>query len=597
MPNLEDASGWLQPIDVSGENLAASAVSRGGWVQATHFADELLLFGVNGTAEKGWGIRSLARELWKREFLTGRDKSGNPRITDQFQDVTVIVDLGGRFGIDSLSFRAHPERPEWFVRGYQLFVHPGIDAVEIPDRTVFGVWVSWFPFIEDWPLLLRDDFVEEEDFDNAQPGVIGEGIPLTQARYLAFNDFNSLPDPEGWEIDEFQVWGAGFVLSSTYRSQVIDLGGLVNLGRIDWHGQIPEGTSVSIRTRTGRTTEPNRYFERTGFGLTGQTQVSRARYESLRASQQGDVVIDTENWDEWSAPYAVSGIQLHALGPRRALEVEVSFESDTPLQRPRLDSLSIEFSQNLLADDLIGEIEPAEVVPGEVNSLRYWFRAVLGRNNMGFDGLRIDTPASILSGSIRNLKIDGESVPFLSSIDSAGVSIHFAADAVEAQADTVLVSVDFDARVFLHGTPFSGRVLDERTGEVSQDVLPGDANPEAGSDEVGVFWDLTGDLISAFEVSNRVVTPNRDGSNDDLVLNYSLLQLISDVDVEFEILDMSGQRIFRQRQLQAAGRHELMWNGIRADGRQAPPGLYVYRLVVSGAHKDQSRTGTLAIAY
>lgn len=594
MDNLEAPGGWLQPVDVTGQNLAASAIDRGGWVKGTHFSEESLVRAINGVPEWGWGIRSLARELWQRDYVQGRDKQGNPRITDQFQDVTVLIDLGARFGVDSLSFQGYPGRPEWFVRAYQVFAHPGVPLIEPPPRTEFGVWVSWFPFVEDWPLLAEDDFVRAAD------GRVGRRVPLTQARYVALNDFISLPDPEGWEIDEFQVWGAGFVLSSRYETRVIDLGDTYNLGRLSWHADVPEGTRLSVRTRTGLTPEPFLYHERTGLGLTGQTEVTRARYERLRPNQQGDVAIDVQSWDEWSAPYEeVGSARLRARGPRRALQVAVAFDSDSPFLRPRLDSLAVEYSTDLLARQLVGEIEPNRVTPGEVSRLRYWLRAVVGPESAGFDALRVDTVAQVIPGSVRELRVGGEVASLAAAVDGAGFEVRFPEHRVAPQAgpDTVEVSVAFDALVYLHGTTFEGRVFDTRTQEVPQDVIPGDASPAAVGDGVGVAWPLDGRVIAGLRASSPVITPNGDGRNDELALSYSLLQLLTPVPIRLEVFDLRGRTVYAAQLRQGAGHFTTTWSGAGAGGQLVPPGLYLYRLQVSEERGGERHGGTVAVAY
>ncbi len=597
MDNLEDASGWLQPIDVSGQNLTDSAIRRRGWVDGTHFADEPHLFGINGTLDAGWGISATAtRDVWARDFVVGRDKSGNVRIsTEEFQDVTVIVDLGARFGVDSLSVISRLGKEDRFIKAFQVFVNDGQEIfVPPPGEEELGFWESWFPIIQDWPLLATVERVEEDR--------VGLRVPVTNVRYVAFNDNISLPDPEGWEIDEFQLWGAGYVLSADYVSEVINLGQeSFNLGDIRWEVSADPGATVEIRTRTGQTAEPNLYFERTGRGLSGVTEVTRQRYRSLQTGQRAGVILDSENWDEWSAPYPATGQEpIRALGPRSAFQFQVGFRSDSPLARARVDLLSLEYSTDRVARSVVGEVLPEVVEPGEVNRLQYSLRAALGPGDTGFDGLRIRAPIELDQERLEqvSLNVNGITVPSTVQLESDGFSVLFPGDPVRftSRTDTTTIDLTFDARVFLHGTRFSGEVFDSVSDDVAQDVLPGDASPVSDTNDLQVAWDLNGELITAVEVEPATLTPNGDGVNEVMRISYSLLQLLVPSQVKLEIFDLAGRAVFTDSELRSTGRYSITWDG-RTGDQLVPPGSYLYRLVVDNEQGSDAVTGIVAVAY
>ena len=99
-------------------------------------------------------------------------------------------------------------------------------------------------------------------------------------------------------------------------------------------------------------------------------------------------------------------------------------------------------------------------------------------------------------------------------------------------------------------------------------------------------------------MSHPVFTPNGDGINDQVELNYSLLQLVKPVGVEVGIYDLAGRRVRTGLDAESAsGAYAVAWDG-RDDQRQlVPPGLY---LVVVQVHTERGtfvRTGSMGVAY
>ena len=604
MQSLEEIDGWLQPIDMTGQNLAREALSRGGWVAGSHFSEDDLERGINGIQGAGWGVRPIGRTLWTRNFIQTRDKQGNLETTDQFQDITIIIDLGGRFGVDSLSFYPRAQHlgdnetvraESWFIRAYQIFTNEGLELFSPPPRTAFGAWTSWLPFVQDWKRVAQDEEVDQEKRR------VELAIPLEKVRYIALNDFIGQPDPEGWEIDEFEVWGRGYALTAIYFSDVVDLGGLYNLGSLKWSVEADPGAGVTIFTSTGKTNEPFLYYERTGLGLTGETQVTRAHYLRLRDNQRGTVELDAENWDDISAPYPPSGNEpIAALGPRRALQFAILFDSSSPFARARLDFMTIEYSTLLPAREVLGEMAPREISPGQLNSFEYALLAVLGSESTGFDAIRVSTPAAVEQSSIANLRIDETPVPFTSAMDEDGFTLLFEQNRVQQPArgvDSVRVAFNFDARVFLHGTRFEGVVFDSQTGEIPQDIVPGDATMDLDTSDLDTGWSLGGNLIAALDLSTPVVTPNGDGLNDAVRISYSLLQVTAQARITLSVYDLSGALIFARIESQELGYHELEWNGTDNQGGLVSPGMYIYRLEIDLDSGSQQRMGTIGVAY
>ncbi len=78
-------------------------------------------------------------------------------------------------------------------------------------------------------------------------------MKVTANMYIQVSDYASTD--EGLSIDWLHV--APYTASGTFTSRVFDAGGPTNWGAINWHGDTPAGTSISISVSTGDTPNPN----------------------------------------------------------------------------------------------------------------------------------------------------------------------------------------------------------------------------------------------------------------------------------------------------------------------------------------------------
>jgi flagellar hook assembly protein FlgD len=131
-------------------------------------------------------------------------------------------------------------------------------------------------------------------------------------------------------------------------------------------------------------------------------------------------------------------------------------------------------------------------------------------------------------------------------------------------------------------------------------VQPGDANPEVLTNALRVLTSAAsaGSLVSSLALSSPVFTPNGDGVNDQLELNYSLLQLVKPVGVEVAIYDLAGRRVRTLLDANStSGAYAVTWNG-RDDQRQVvPPGIYVAVIQVHTERETFVRTSSMGVAY
>ena len=283
------------------------------------------------------------------------------------------------------------------------------------------------------------------------------------------------------------------------------------------------------------------------------------------------------------------------------MQFRIDFQSSSPYARAKVDFLSIDYSTSLVAREVVGEVSPRLVSPGETTSFTYVLFAVFGPENSGFDAIRISTPVKVNPSTIRDLLIDGSPSPFSKEADYKGLTIHFPENRLPKRrvrtTDSVRVAFTFDSKVLMHGTRFEGKIFDSRTEEVPQDILPGDATPDLDTNDLIVGWRLGGDLITAVEVSSEVITPNGDGVNDAALISYGLLQLTLPTRVSVSIHDLSGPVIFERTEFQTSGLYSVQWDGRDERGRVVLPGVYVYRIVADVESGPQSQIGTIAVVY
>ena len=568
---LDDTAeeGWLQPIFVSNQNLSLSSIDRGGWVNSDfRLGVELLPKIINGDHSAAFPDLS--------------DRSVERRVNKADLPVTLILDLGGPFGVDSLSFYPREGLEQAFMRGYQVWVHDGIglDELKLPLRG------HWFSVVKDWKLV-----AEKAQTDNPFARI---KLPLQVVRYVAISDTISLPDPTLWEIDELEVWGNGYALVGHYESDVIDLGDRASLGNLTWSALSDSGSALLIRTRTGQTADPFVYHRLTGLGLEGEERVTQAKYKKLRPTEKGSIQPDTENWSGWSAPYPSTGKEpLIALASAQYIQFRIDFQSFSPLFRSRIDSLSVEFSTPLFGREFIAELTPQHVVPGKKTAFTYAVRAVLEPEDGGIDGLQVATP---LPAEVKEVRINGDPVAYSENVGVDGFAVSFPENRITEHA--TLLEVDFETEVLVYGTRFTGRVFDtERKGDIPQIIVPGDATPDINTDDLLVKWDLDRSLLASVDISQHHLTPNGDGVNDAVEISYSLLQVIRSIQVSVEIFDLSGQRLWHQSAEQANGQYAISWKGLDDAGQVVPPGLYVYQLVADADQGSNVYVGTLAVVY
>ena len=425
-----------------------------------------------------------------------------------------------------------------------------------------------------------------------------------------------------WEIAELEVYGEGFVEKAVYLSQILDFGRNVSWDKIRWTGELPPGTRVDIRTRTGKTPDPNLYFDESING--DIVPITLKQYEKIDPKGRLPTVYDTDNWSFWSPPYDFAaglrdetvaaetwqdGTPLASPSPSRYIQIAIRIFSNL-ITTPRLDQLSLHFSESPAAEAIVGEIWPIEVDSFEPVIFTYVVRPTLDERNIGFDRLEILTHTR--PSELRSVVVNAEEIPFtlVDEISAASDEVPFPAQIFEDRivvgfpklagtADNFKqIEVVFATSVLRFGTPFNSWVYDSTDpNRIKQAVQPGNATYRFSSNALAVRTPIGGQLFADVRAEPRVFTPNGDGINETLTVSYKLRKVTDERPVLLRIFDLAGTQVTTLKPLLSrSGEFSRAWDGRASSGQLSPPGTYIYELS-SGSLTGQTQLGLFSLAY
>ena len=426
-------------------------------------------------------------------------------------------------------------------------------------------------------------------------------------------------------ISGFEIFAQGVPQRAVYLSQIIDLGKVLNFGRLHWsatslrleNGVIVEAPDAPVwlkaEVRGGRDSDPATYNEFTDLGR--EKEVSREDYEKLsplfnrepKPGLRASIGYDSENWSFWSVPFTESGGNLR-LRSGSHLQLTLTLESRDVDAWIRLDSLWIETAP-LLADEVFAEVarlddlQPArgvtEVELGQQTEFVYQVRAEFDSGTApGFDALRIRTGSR---AAFRSLEMGTPPVsvnPTQVIEEDDGLSIHLSEKITSA--NNAPIRVVFSGEIFEFAATFAGEIFNAGSESLPQPIAAGDASEAISTSSLQVLGAAgkSPDFIQSFTLSTPVLTPNGDGIHDQLNINYSLFRLTGPVPVALEVYALDGRRVAHiDKGLQDSGPRQLDWDGRDEAGQILPPGLYLLSVSLLTEFAQSKQLLTLGIAY
>ena len=367
-------------------------------------------------------------------------------------------------------------------------------------------------------------------------------------------------------------------------------------------------------------------------------------------------------WSPWSEPYQPTAqgniAPITSPSPRKFMQVRVDINSNDPEVTARVKSLHIDLAPPIstelagelavvteMREDLLAQTAdygpPWQIPPLEHQPFSYFLRAAGPDPNVagvaeGFDEMLLLTPTAaelvgVRLGTVSVTEIGGgrasqtefvqafvldeaEGVfkdrdsglvlPVYSSKDSLRIVFPASINKGFTEKKNALVEVQFRTRTLKAGTEFRAFVRD------SQDALAIFQRVEAEGRDATELVDSqtarptilhTGEVVGEVVVP-AVFTPNGDGINDELEIQFSVLRLREDRPISVAFFDLAGRQVGRATP--ASGREEgqsgllsFSWDGRDSARKQVPPGIYLCRIELQSDADDIRVRRIVSVVY
>lgn len=384
--NSKSTSPALAELEVCalGDNIALGTDERGGSLEVhSDYRNGPNI--KDGDLTTRWLFPILTDETWNAGY--GDDPVGG---------AWFVWDLGTVFWLDRIVvwfggpayalIRGNPHWPE----GYLLYTSDG-------TRTIEGELD--YVLVAD---VYNRDLPTEYNFNHE--------FGPRRARYLFFRHAHGTGNWRtrangGGMMHEMQIFGEGYPASVTLTSDFIDLGESKSITRLEWDADIPPGTRVAARSRSGDTMEVVKHW----YNHRGK-EITKAQYDALPPPMRGEITeeIVLPDWSFWSEEYDWSGQGFLSPSPRRYTQLELTLISVDPEVAPVLNSLSLQYTDPLVRS-VVGRIDP-ESAPADVEKdFTYTVSSLRGYGDTGFDRVLIRVPSPVDSSDV-SLWVNGISV-------------------------------------------------------------------------------------------------------------------------------------------------------------------------------------------
>ncbi len=494
---------------------------------------------------------------------------------DPFRDRDqLVVDLGARFWLERL--RLLSDRTP--LTSYQIRLSDG-------SLNADGDFL-WTTFDE---RLNAERYLEVQETFSPRP------VRLIELRRL-----NLLNDERlSGKLNEIQAYGEGYVSDVILTSPLIKFDSREMVTSVDWEGDVPAGTSLEIRTRSG-----DRLIQIPHFLNLAGWEISEALWERLPANQQGPVRVEEipdTDWSLWSEPYLARG-PFQSPSPRRMALIQARLRTFQPLRTATIRRLTLGLAPPLI-DLAVAEVTPTRRIdPGLERDFTLYLRVDGQPDDPGFSQINLRSSASaslevtgVRFGSDDELRFNlAERLwpgPLTVTPFEGGVTLTLPD---ELDPSGKVLEFRFRTSVFLPSTTFALELVSADGARIQQ-VDEGDATSLVPSNQLVVVSELEGlPLLAPLQIESPVLTPNGDGINDEIRVLITVFQLQGQRPLSVHIHDLTGRSL---RELSftppaPSGEHHLTWDGRDDTGELVVPGMYVLRVAVP---TDANASGTSAV--
>ena len=532
----------------------------------------------------------------------------------------ITLDLGVPVPVDSIVFfppqtgltSDNQRQRELFARAYEVSrTNVPVEWLIFEDETTSTGSAGYHPLDE----ILASTFANNTS-------VVSLTTDLRFTRFLRFKFGEASTTTL---LAEIEIFGRGYPQEARYISAPHSFGQAVSLGRVAWkftrYRQLPSGAitadptapvQLNLQTRAGFDDNPKTYFifddlgrlvevdEETYFDSPRVVERFSEGIAGFRAKRDDDI----ENWNNWSVDYQASGDEIRSSDGAEFLQFRFTITTEDPLAFGVLDSLAFEVSP-LLADRALAEIVldgradadgAVEVPLGVVQRFAYHIRTVAGATDRaGFDGIELEVPPA---SRFLDLTIDDqpatEGADFSLAASDGRLRFTFPTAFQEDKA----FRVRFQGAVFQPSVFLASRLFNTSAASLPQSIEGGDAHADVASNSIQVVSsDAALGVLGAVELSSPVVTPNGDGTNEQVAIGFDLFGVAGGA-LRVEVRDLSGRRCAAILDARAAaGPYALRWDARDERGELVPPGLYLIRVEVEVDHGTFARMEAVGIAY
>ena len=583
-PRLADIEVWTP-----GDNLTLEIIDRGGELE---------------------GFGSLGSEvlITDGDFTTTWDTPSAYANPVEEPERNLFIDLGAMFWLEQIQFMYQVTQASGPFPNYVASLSDGTRA---PDGSLV-----WIPVAAQGVGAFNTiGYAVSPDEEIREYQAIQ--FPLTKARffrldYLIQVYFGCSGLGCSASMREVQFYGRGFLPEVVMESELIELGSRPRtLVTIDWDAEIPEGTQLQVRTRSGNQLEQKiHYYNKSGG------EVTEKQYRKLLSFQRGDSLVTSipgTDWSPWSQYYQAPGARITSPSPRRYTMIQAALVSARPDRAVRLRSLAVQLEDPLVSR-LVGEISPGRVSKaGEEELFTLYLHPFFQRGDAGFDQLLIEIPQgaelSLLDvaigpesdhrdGTARRLNIDE-----LTLTETGTDSLWIALPEIVEGTTEELVALRFATLLFQPGNVFGVSAGLQDGGKIVwQRADQGNATQLEKNNSLTVLTSFKEKIIHDLQVRPNPFTPNRDGINDLQTFAFSVFKINVEKSLFLEIYALSGQLLQRLNKnvTNPVGEQRLEWNGRDTAGNLVPPGMYICRVglqVDTASQATATATQVIAVVY
>ncbi len=507
----------------------------------------------------------ILKELIDEQYTTGW------RVYTNTNGAELEVDMGAVFVLQRIYLhRGVLNDDERSLRGYEFYVNDGDSLNFIGDKPVYS-------------LIAQDRSHGLPELDLS--------FSPTQVRYFKLRSTGE----RGFQMGDLEVFGVGVTPFAQYISRVIDLGDAANMGPVNVYSSINGEAKTQFSTKTGYVANDSLYFSQTG--IPGEfEEVSLDDFDrTLDPSYAGIIRENTRDWSTWSPPYAqLEDAEINAPDNRRYFQFQFKLLSGSLLDKAVVDSVVISYTTPAIADSVIAEISPTTAILGQENDFTYHLRSVTANDKRGFDTVIIRTP---FAARATGLSIDGIEInDFTWQGEDGRLQVAFPNNRITRSGQAI--DVRFTSLMTISGTEFRGEVADSQSDAFPQRIIFGNANDDAIDNTLVVSARIDNKLFTGVDFSSDFITPNGDGINDQIALEYILLKATDPVGVKVIIYDLSGREVRRLYDARdSSGPNEVAWDGRDDNNMAVRPGLYLIRLEANTDAGDATQMRSVAVVY